>query len=158
MDGTPGLVGSKEKAEKRKLEEKENMKTNITVDHAAMDNGTTDNGNKDRGTANGSSVRDGVRRLGEKEWMRRAVAKVAAEEWWAKASTGQRVLAMTVARMMHDLLEEDRRAEGERAEKRIEIRVEAGAVRARFIHLLKQPEAGCLSAIVLPEAPSGGWN
>lgn len=96
-----------------------------------------------------------ARRLSEKEWMRMAVAKAAAEDWWQKISPGRRVLAMTLAGMMDELLVEGHRAE----RKRIEIRLEAGAIRARFIHLLKQPEAGCLSAIMLPELPSGrSWS
>jgi hypothetical protein len=41
--------------------------------------------------------------------------------------------------------------------KRIEIRRERGEIRARFIYLLKRPEKGCVSAIVLPEVPAG-WN
>ena len=89
-----------------------------------------------------------VRRLGVKEWMRMAVAKVSAEEWWAKSPPRRRVLAMRIAKMMEELTES----------KRIEIRSEAGAVRVRFIHLLKRPEPGCLSAIMLPELPPGGWN
>ena len=89
-----------------------------------------------------------VRRLVEKEWMRMAIAKVAAEEWWAKSPPGRRVLAMRIARMIGELTES----------KRIEIRSEAGAVRVRFIHLLQRPEPGCLSAIMLPELPPGGWN
>ena len=80
--------------------------------------------------------------------MRMAIAKVAAEEWWAKISPGRRVLAMRIAELMEELTES----------KRIEIRSEAGAVRARFIYLLKRPEQGCLSAIMLPELPAGGWN
>ncbi len=83
--------------------------------------------------------------LGEKEWMQMAVAKVAAEDWWAKISPGRRVLAMTIAGMIEEMTDS----------KRVEIRLEAGAVRARFIHLLKRPEAGCLSAIILPELPCG---
>jgi hypothetical protein len=102
-----------------------------------MNSRTTDQGRKKR-----SWVR------GEKEWMRMAVAKVAAEEWWAKISPGRRVVAMTIAAMMEEMTET----------KRIEIRLEAGSVRARFIHLLNRPERGCLSAIMLPELPTGGWN
>lgn len=81
--------------------------------------------------------------------MRRAVAKAAAEEWWAKSSPEERMLAVMMASMMSELT----------GSKRIEIRLEAGRVRARFIHLLKRPEIGCLSAIMLPELPSGRvWN
>jgi hypothetical protein len=85
----------------------------------------------------------------EKEWMRRAVAKASTEEWWMNCSTYGRMLAMTISSMMEEMSER----------KRIEIRLEAGAVRARFIHLLQRPEKGCLSAIMLPELPPGrGWN
>jgi hypothetical protein len=36
-------------------------------------------------------------------------------------------------------------------EQRVEIRREGDYIRARFIHILRQPEPGCVSAIVLPE-------
>ncbi len=122
------------------------MKTNQDRNgrNQTTDNGTTDN----RATDRRSTKKDRGRRLGEKEWMRRAIAKVAAEERWAKSPPGRRVLAMRIAMMMEELTES----------KRIEIRLEAGAVRVRFIHLLPRPEPGCLSAIMLPELPAGGWN
>ncbi len=71
------------------------------------------------------------------------------EQWWARISPGQKALARVVADMMEEMTES----------KRIELRREAGTIRARFIHILKQPEKGCLSAIMLPELPSGRrWN
>lgn len=88
------------------------------------------------------SVRETLRRLAQKEWMRKAVAKIDAEDWWKKSSLGQKTLAMTLAQMMEELTET----------KRIEVRRESGSLRARFIYLLKQPEPGCLSAIMLPAA------
>jgi hypothetical protein len=109
---------------------------------------TTDHGTTDHGTARrGSAKRAWVRR--EKEWMRTAVAKVVAEDWWERRSSGQRVLAMRIAMLMEQLA----------GNKRLEIRREGPGVRARFIHILKAPEAGCLSAIMLPELPAGpNWK
>ncbi len=83
-----------------------------------------------------------------KEWMRRAVGKVAAEGWWGSSSPDERMLAMTIAKMIEELRTGRHRAE----RKRIEIRWEEKRVRARFIHILRRPEAGCLTAIMLPEA------
>ena len=71
-----------------------------------------------------------------------------AEQWWAKLSPVQRMLARQIAAMMTELSET----------KRIEIRKELDKVRVRFIHILKQPEEGCLSAIVLPEVSRLSWN
>lgn len=71
-----------------------------------------------------------------------------AEQWWARIPSGQKVLAQAIAGMIEEL---DGR-------KRIEIRWEGNSVRARFIHILEKPEAGCVRAIVLPERASGGWN
>lgn len=85
----------------------------------------------------------GIGLVVQEEWLRRAVAKAAAETWWEECPQGRKVLAMTLADMMDEMTES----------KRIEIRLESGAVRARFIHILRQPEPGCVSAIVLPEAP-----
>ena len=69
------------------------------------------------------------------------------EQWWAKLSPVQRAFAQQIARLTDDVTET----------KRIEIRRERGEIRARFIHILKQPENGCVSAIMLPEVPAG-WN
>jgi hypothetical protein len=44
------------------------------------------------------------------------------------------------------------------ATKRIEIRKEGAEIRARFIYVLKQPEKGCLSAVLLPECDRGAAN
>ena len=52
----------------------------------------------------------------------------------------ERRVAQVIAAMMDEVTEE----------KRVEIRREAESIRARFIHILRQPEAGCVSAIVLP--------
>lgn len=63
------------------------------------------------------------------------------EQWWARISPSQRMLARQIALMMDEVTES----------KRIEIRKEAERIRARFIHLLRRPEKGCVSAIILPE-------
>ncbi len=71
------------------------------------------------------------------------------EQWWGRISPGQKALAQVIAGMIDEVTEN----------KRVEIRREMASVRARFIHILKEPEKGCLSAIMLPELPSGrGWN
>ena len=70
------------------------------------------------------------------------------EQWWAKISPLQRTVAQQIAAMMDEVTES----------KRIEIRRELEAIRARFIHILKQPEKGCLSAIILPELSANCWN
>jgi hypothetical protein len=69
------------------------------------------------------------------------------EQWWAKLSPVQRAFAQQIGWLIDDVTET----------KRIEIRRERGEIRARFIHILKQPENGCVSAIMLPEVPAG-WN
>ncbi len=72
-----------------------------------------------------------------------------ADDWWSRNRPEQKVRLMKLALMLRELEEK----------KRIEIRLEAGEVRARFVHILNRPEAGCLSAIMLPELPPGGsWN
>ncbi len=72
-----------------------------------------------------------------------------AEQWWARISPGQKALAQVIAGMIDEVTES----------KRVEIRREMASIRARFIHILKQPENGCLSAIMLPELPARrGWN
>ena len=70
------------------------------------------------------------------------------DAWWATLSPGQRVLAQVIAEM----------TEGVTDRKRIEIRREGAKIRARFVYVLDRPEKGCLSAIMLPEAASQGWN
>ena len=70
-----------------------------------------------------------------------------AEQWWARLSPFQRVQAQQIAGMMDEVTES----------KRIEIRRDREKIRARFIHILKRPEHGCASAIVLPEIPAS-WN
>ena len=69
------------------------------------------------------------------------------EQWWAKLGPVQRAFAHEIARLVDEVTES----------KRIEIRRERGEIRARFMYLLKRPESGCTSAIVLPEVPAG-WN
>jgi hypothetical protein len=69
------------------------------------------------------------------------------EQWWAKLSPVQRAFAQQIARLIDEVTES----------KRIEIRREREEIRARFVHILKQPESGCVSAIMLPEVPAG-WN
>jgi hypothetical protein len=59
--------------------------------------------------------------------------------------TGERQLARVVAGMMTELT----------GTKRIEIRREGVEIRARFIYMLKQPEKGCLTAVMLPECDRG---
>ena len=70
-----------------------------------------------------------------------------ADAWWASLSPGKRALAKEMARLMDETTDS----------KRIEIRRERGEIRARFIYILKKPEPGCTSAIVLPQIPAG-WN
>ena len=70
------------------------------------------------------------------------------EQWWARLKPVERLLAQQIAGMMEEVTDS----------KRIEIRRETECIRARFIYLLKQPEKGCLSAIMLPEAPARRWN
>ncbi len=108
-------------------------------------NQKAESGNENRGT--GAHEKGRRRMIGEKPWMQRAVAKIA-DEWWAKTMPERKNVMLQIAVMMEGLEEN----------KRIEIRIEAKAIRARFIHILKQPEKGCLSAIMLPEAPQQRWN
>src|SRR6185295_13560541 len=70
-----------------------------------------------------------------------------ADQWWARISPMQKRVVRQIAVMMEQLTES----------KRIEIRRDE-AIRARFIHILKQPQEGCLSAILLPEIAREGWN
>lgn len=70
------------------------------------------------------------------------------EQWWARLKPIERRVAQVIAAMMDEVTEE----------KRVEIRREAESIRARFIHILRQPEPGCVSAIVLPEASSRACN
>ncbi len=58
------------------------------------------------------------------------------------------MFAQTISSMIDEVTEE----------KRIEIRSECSLIRARFIHVLKQPEKGCVTAIVLPEVASGSQS
>jgi hypothetical protein len=69
------------------------------------------------------------------------------EQWWARLGPVQQAFAHEIARLIDETTET----------KRIEIRRERGEIRARFVHILKQPENGCVSAIMLPEVPAG-WN
>jgi len=69
------------------------------------------------------------------------------EQWWATLGPVQRAFAHEIARLIDEVTDS----------KRIEIRREREEIRARFIHILKRPESGCTSAIVLPEVPAG-WN
>ena len=70
------------------------------------------------------------------------------ERWWAGLRPGERLLARVIAGMMEEIT----------GTKRIEIRKEGEEIRARFIYMLKQPEKGCLSAVVLPECERGAAN
>jgi hypothetical protein len=70
------------------------------------------------------------------------------EQWWARLKPVERRVAQVIAAMMDEVT----------AEKRVEIRREAESIRARFIHILRQPEPGCVSAIVLPEASNRACN
>ncbi len=98
---------------------------------------TNENGNQEGRNAKPESKNQELGSRGQSE-----------EQWWAGLKPGERVLARQIAVMMGEVTEN----------KRIEIRKESGAIRARYVHILKQPEKGCLSAIVLPERASGGWN
>ena len=69
----------------------------------------------------------------------------ASEQWWAKLSPAQRAFAHQIARLTDEASDT----------KRIEIRRERGEIRVRFVHILKRPENGCVSAIMLPEIPAG---
>ena len=71
-----------------------------------------------------------------------------ADRWWAGLRPVERQLARMVAGMMQEVT----------ATKRIEIRKEGAEIRARFIYVLKQPEKGCLSAVLLPECDRGAAN
>ncbi len=76
------------------------------------------------------------------------IHKACAEQWWSRLSPMQRILAHEVGKMMEQVTEN----------KRIEIRKELERIRARFIHILKKPEDGCVSAIMLPEPSPKYWN
>src|SRR5260221_13947176 len=68
------------------------------------------------------------------------IHKACAERWWSHLSPMQRILAHEVGKMMEQVTEN----------KRIEIRKELErSERGSFI--LKKPEDGCVSAIMLPE-------
>lgn len=64
-----------------------------------------------------------------------------ADRWWSGLRPVERQLARVVAGMMQEVT----------GTKRIEIRKEGAEIRARFIYILKQPEKGCLRAVMLPE-------
>lgn len=106
------------------------------------------NPTKKNGSAEGKAKLKSLRRMMEKEWMQKALVTALADGWWDECSPSIKVLAMTLMEMTDEMTES----------KRIEIRLEAGAVRARFIHVLSKPEPGCLSAIMLPEMPTEPWN
>jgi len=89
-----------------------------------------------------------ISQLGEKQWLKVAVEKAAAEEWWAKCLPGQKLLARQLALMIEEVTES----------KRLEIWGEGSTVQVRFFRLLKEAEKGCGSAIMLPEAEGVMWN
>ncbi len=67
MDGTPGLVRWGENMKRKEIRNREDGATKANTNgKAARKNG------KDRS----------AHRVSEKDWMRAAVAKVAAAEWW----------------------------------------------------------------------------
>ena len=70
------------------------------------------------------------------------------EKWWATLPPVERKLVQVIAGMMAGVTES----------KRVEIRRQGETIRARFIYLLSRPEPGCVSAIMLPEMPSGSCN
>lgn len=70
------------------------------------------------------------------------------EQWWARSSGEERHIAHQIAQMMLEVSDD----------KRIEIRKEVEKIRARFVHILKRPEGGCLNAIMLPEPTRCSWN
>jgi hypothetical protein len=77
-----------------------------------------------------------------------AVARQTPEQWWAGLKPVERQVAQVIAGMMGEVT----------GTKRVEIRKEGGAIRARFIYLLRRPEKGCLSAVMLPECDRAGMN
>jgi hypothetical protein len=111
-------------------------KENRKEDHRTTDNMTTGDGTTDHRITDHGTTEHG------------ATGRETAEEWWARISPTQRGLARVIAGMMREMT----------ATKRVEIRWDGSSVRARFIHVLENPEPGCVSAIVLPERASGGWN
>ncbi len=70
------------------------------------------------------------------------------ERWWAGLRPVERQVARVIAGMMQEVT----------ATKRVEIRREGAEIRARFIYMLKQPEKGCLTAVMLPECDRGAAN
>jgi hypothetical protein len=107
-------------------------KENNEQDHKTTDHGTTDHRTKEKTT------------MSEQAGKHR---RETPEQWWARLGPVQRAFAHEIARLLDEVTES----------KRIEIRREREEIRARFIHILKRPESGCTSAIVLPEVPAG-WN
>jgi hypothetical protein len=102
--------------------------------------------NQDKNTkTRGKAADDQFQGIGGK-WL--SAEAETAEHWWTKASHSKKVLALQIASMMCELTDT----------KRIEIRLEERTIRVRFIHLLKEPEPGCLTAVMLPERASGGRN
>ncbi|HOC58061.1 MAG TPA: hypothetical protein PKI20_20755 [Verrucomicrobiota bacterium] len=75
------------------------------------------------------------------ECWKTVIGSESADRWWAGLKPGERQLAWVVASMMKEIS----------ATKRIEVRKEGAEIRARFIYILKQPERGCLRAVMLPE-------
>ena len=70
------------------------------------------------------------------------------EQWWAKVPAGERRLAQELARMMKKVT----------ATQSIEIRRDGEFIKARFIHILKKPEKGCVSALAFSGPPDGRLN
>jgi len=135
-----------------------------TANRGTTDHGTGGQGATERRTTHGKAAKvakagntarnGGVRKAmgtGRKPLPGNAVGgamKGMLELWWASRSPSEKMLTLQINMMMEDV-------EGD---KRIEIRREMKRIKVRFIHILKQPEKGCLSAIMLPERASGGWN
>ena len=77
-----------------------------------------------------------------------SVEREGTDRWWARLSPGRRMLAQQIAVMIEEVTDT----------KRIEIRRERQGIIVRFIHLLKNPEKGCVTAIVVPEQPASLLN
>jgi len=93
------------------------------------------NENKNHGTASA-------------ECWKTVTGSESADRWWAALRPVERQVARVIAGMMQEVT----------GTKRIEIRREGAEIRARFIYMLKQPEKGCLSAVMLPECDRGAAN
>jgi len=70
------------------------------------------------------------------------------EQWWARLSGPQRRMAQEIAMLTKRVTETQR----------LEIRAEGEFIKVRFIHILKKPEKGCVSALAFSGPPDGRLN